>query len=520
MPCPQSPATLRRYVSAPRSLSRTRLPSLLPSLLLCLLTVTSAQAQTWTVGMSSTRKPIEAYSVPAQEADAPDILVIGGFSGERASTNVVMTGYDAYANEGENFLNVTYMPAVNPDAETLVFPPTGNAYAENWTSWALWQWIGTHAPDAVVIVGGDVQNLGPALREGIHGLGPIPTFELSYENELIEAMRGRKNVPASAAKQALAARRARTPEVVANGLAEVYGQELGALTYIPGMALIGRLRLGHVAEVEAIVAPQLDSIEQMSINNSLQIAGHLLFAELAERTQNPRYLALAQRAADLGFDADGQPLEAMPFHGDYSDAFFMATPLLAKVGKLTGETRYFDLILRHVDFLQAQLARDDGLYNHWPRADAAWGRGNAFVALGLALTLSDTPAEHPAHARMLELFSALATTLLQHQDVDGMWHNVINMPGSWAELSATAMIATAMQRGAREGWIPEFFDGVADRAWEGVVARTDDSFGFIDVCESTPGQESLDAYLNRRALSGPDDRAGGMMLYFATERLL
>jgi rhamnogalacturonyl hydrolase YesR len=120
---------------------------------------------------------------------------------------------------------------------------------------------------------------------------------------------------------------------------------------------------------------------------------------------------------------------------------------------------------------------------------------------------------------MLELFSALATTLLQHQDVDGMWHNVLNIPGSWAELSATAMMATALQRGAREGWIPEFFDGVADRAWEGVLARTDDNFGFIDVCESTPGQDSLDAYLNRRALNGRDDRAGGMMLYFATERL-
>jgi unsaturated rhamnogalacturonyl hydrolase len=306
---------------------------------------------------------------------------------------------------------------------------------------------------------------------------------------------------------------------VAEGLAAVYGQELEALTYIPGMALIGRLRLGQLAEVEAIVAPQLDSIEQLPINNSLQIAGHLLFAELAERTQNPRYLAIAQRAADLGFDAAGQALEAMPFHGEYSDAFFMATPLLAKVGKLSGDSRYFDLALRHVDFLQAKLQREDGLYNHWPRADAAWGRGNAFVALGLAMALSDLPQSHAAHARVLELFRALASTLLHHQDVDGMWHNVINIPGSWAELSATAMIATALQRGAREGWIEEFYDGVADRAWEGVLARTDESFGFIDVCESTPGQDSLDAYLNRRALSGRDDRAGGMLLYFAAERL-
>src|SRR5690606_25960902 len=155
----------------------------------------------------------------------------------------------------------------------------------------------------------------------------------------------------SAAKQALQARRARSAEDLAQGLAGIYGQQLDALTYIPGMALIGRLRLGQLAEVEAIVAPRLDVIEQMEINNSLQIAGHLLFAELAERTQNPRYLALAQRAANLGFDAGAAPLEVMPFHGEYSDAFFMATPLLAKVGKLTNDTRYYDLILNHVNYL-------------------------------------------------------------------------------------------------------------------------------------------------------------------------
>jgi unsaturated rhamnogalacturonyl hydrolase len=257
----------------------------------------------------------------------------------------------------------------------------------------------------------------------------------------------------------------------------------------------------------------------MEINNSLQIAGHLLFAELAERTDDPRYLALARRAADLGWDANGNMLEAMPFHGDYSDAFFMATPLLAKVGKLTGETRYFDLALSHVNFLHSLLLRDDGLYDHWPRTEAAWDRGNAFVTLGLALALSDIPETHAAHARVLELFQAHVQTLLAHQNTDGMWRNIIDMPGSWSELSATAMIATAIQRGVDRGWLEGFYQNVADSAWNGVVARTDATFGFIDVCESTPGQESFEVYLNRRALTGRDDRAGGMMLMFATERM-
>ena len=40
---------------------------------------------------------------------------------------------------------------------------------------------------------------------------------------------------------------------------------------------------------------------------------------------------------------------------------------------------------------------------------------------------------------------------------------------------------------------------------------------FVNVCESTNKQDSLDAYLNREALLGPDDRAGGMLMMFATE---
>lgn len=77
----------------------------------------------------------------------------------------------------------------------------------------------------------------------------------------------------------------------------------------------------------------------------------------------------------------------------------------------------------------------------------------------------------------------------------------------------------AIQRGVARGWLPGFYQNVADRAWDAVVTRTDASWGLLDMCESTPGQDSLDAYLHRKALSGRDDRAGGMLLLFASERL-
>jgi len=38
--------------------------------------------------------------------------------------------------------------------------------------------------------------------------------------------------------------------------------------------------------------------------------------------------------------------ESMPFHDEMSDSVFMATPIVAKAGALTGESRYFDMAAR------------------------------------------------------------------------------------------------------------------------------------------------------------------------------
>jgi rhamnogalacturonyl hydrolase YesR len=211
-------------------------------------------------------------------------------------------------------------------------------------------------------------------------------------------------------------------------------------------------------------------------------------------------------------------LEAMPMHGEMSDAFFMAGPILARIGRLTGEGRYHDMVARHVRFMQGLVLRPDGLYRHSPLTEAAWGRGNAFPALGLALTLSDVPASHAAFPDLLDGFRAHLATLLQFQDADGMWHEVIDHPGSYAELSATAMIGTAMLRGIRNGWLQaDTYQPRVEAAWRAVLARTGPDGVLIDVCESTNKQPSLEDYLNRAAILGQDVRGGGMMLLFATE---
>jgi rhamnogalacturonyl hydrolase YesR len=326
-------------------------------------------------------------------------------------------------------------------------------------------------------------------------------------------------VEPSAAHFELDRRLARAPRDFAEELGRVYGRSFEQPWYIEAMALIAQLRLGQLNEVKRLAEPWVaGSKNSLAQPNSLVLAGHLVFGELARRTEDPRYVALVRKVADLGFEADGSPKEAMPYHDEYSDSLFMGTAILAQAGALTRERKYFDMAARHITFMQKLVLRPDGLYRHSPVTDAAWGRGNAFPALGLALTLSEFPDDHPERAAILRSFQNHMAVLSLHQDADGMWRNVIDHPGAYPEISATAMIGFSMLRAVRRGWLPaKTYRPRIDAAWRAVLARSGAKGSFLDACESTTKQKSLQDYLQRAALLGPDPRTGGMVMLFATE---
>lgn len=169
--------------------------------------------------------------------------------------------------------------------------------------------------------------------------------------------------------------------------------------------------------------------------------------------------------------------------------------------------------------MQAIVRRTDGLDRHQASSDAAWGRGNAFPALGLALTLSDFPRDHPAYPRLLDTCQTHMQARARFQDENGMWRNAIDRPGAYAEYSATAMIATAMLRGVRQGWLERrTYQPLIDRAWRAILERTSAGGRLVDVCASTGTRGLTDeGYLRRAALIGLDERGGGMAMFFATE---
>lgn len=383
------------------------------------------------------------------------------------------------------------------EAPSAGYPPSGVAYTGGQTAQHyVWRFIRMYAPD--VVVG------PPELVRALAATG-IPAIESGSPIE----PRG-----PSAARLEMQRRLRRSPREAATQLAAHYGHALPDVVYIPGVALIGRMRRGEVAEVEKIVAPYLEGKPSLPAKvTGSHLSGHLVFAELARVTRNPKYTDLVRRAADLG-----EPGEPMPYHDEMSDAVFMGTPILAEAGRLTGEARYFDRAVRHMQFMLGLNLRADGLHRHSPLDETAWGRGNGFPALGLAWTLDAMPASYAGRQKVLDAFRRHIEALRGHQDAAGMWHQIVDRPQSYAELTATCMIGYAMSRGVRGGWLDgKVYRPLIRRAWQAVNARIAEDGALFDVCTGTGKQKSERAYYERPAIWGKDDRGGAMALLFATE---
>jgi rhamnogalacturonyl hydrolase YesR len=478
-------------------------------------------AERLNVGLSAKSTRIEAVAIPGASDSSPTVLLIGGLQGNDETVDVVdreAGAFEAVPQDRRRF-RLLAIPLANPQGGTLQFPPAGVAYRENVESHVLWRWVGIQAPDLVVTVGNSDFGMADALAQyAVAYVGRIPARRVGASRGILQSLPA--EIPPSEARREIQRRRSRSPGALAEDLVQFYGHDLNQPTYIPAMALVGRLRLGHTTDVMRLAAPYLDG-SQNSLAKPSQgaLAGHMLFAELARRTGDKRAVELVRRAANIGFTETGEMREFMPLHGGWSDSVFMDIPILAKAGALTGERKYLDMAARHLWFMQRLVLRPDGLYRHQASTDAAWGRGNAFPALGLALTLSDFPKDHPDFGRVRAAFQQHMKVLSRFQDENGMWRQVIDHPGAYPEYSATAMIAIAFLRGIRNGWLDAgSYQPLVDRAWRAILARTGSDGRLVDVCEST-GQRGLsyEDYLRRAAILDRDPRGGAMALLFATE---
>ena len=242
-----------------------------------------------------------------------------------------------------------------------------------------------------------------------------------------------------------------------------------------------------------------------------RLAGYAALAEAATQDGDAAAGALALQALRSVL-TDTQLTGLRP----WTDDMFMATLLLDRTLPLLPapeRARAIDALGTALLDLSARLQRPDGLFDHAEGSPVAWGRGNGFASLALALALTGPLQD----ATLLTRLQAHLRALLPLQGADGLWRQVLNRPEARPELTVTAMSLTSLALARRHGWLPAAaVDSAIAHAWTGVRSRIDANGRFRDVCAGTPAGPTLDFYLQRPIVNGRDDRAAAMVLLAAT----
>ncbi len=225
-----------------------------------------------------------------------------------------------------------------------------------------------------------------------------------------------------------------------------------------------------------------------------------------------KYLDLGLHYADSQWTlpGDAEPEEKAYADRGYTwqtriwiDDMFMITAVQSQAFRATGDTRYIDRAAREMILYLDTIQLDNGLFYHAPYAHFPWGRGNGWMAAGMAEILRAMPADHTDRPRIMESYKKMMSTLLTHQAEDGMWRQVINDPEFWKETSSTAMFTYAMITGVKNGWLDEKTYGTAARkAWLSLVKYIDNEGNVTDVCEGTGTSEDRSHYMNRKRNTG------------------
>ena len=164
----------------------------------------------------------------------------------------------------------------------------------------------------------------------------------------------------------------------------------------------------------------------------------------------------------------------------WSDGFNCAPPFLAAKG-------YYDEALKQIDGFRERLWNpqkqllshiwDDGTQQF---KDASfWGGGNGWAAAGLARVIRSLPGNRQKERDHLADFARqIIDGCLAHQRTDGLFHNIVDKPGSFVETNLAQMLAFSTFEGIHSGWLPESYRTHADCML--AAARTKmDTDGFI-----------------------------------------
>ncbi len=186
----------------------------------------------------------------------------------------------------------------------------------------------------------------------------------------------------------------------------------------------------------------------------------------------------------------------------WDDTLYMTVLFVARMGKLLHRDDCVQESIRqflvHIKYLQDPVT---GLFFHgWTFAEkhhfagALWGRGNAWYTAGLVdyLELADIPGG--VKMFLVSTLERQAEALKAVQAENGMFHTLLDDPGSYQESSATAGFAYGILKAVRLGLLPEAYLETGEKAAAAVAARVLPSGEVAEVSAGTCLRMEKDYY--------------------------
>jgi rhamnogalacturonyl hydrolase YesR len=198
---------------------------------------------------------------------------------------------------------------------------------------------------------------------------------------------------------------------------------------------------------------------------------------------------------------------------------YMLTMLQLEDYRATGDKKYLDRDAKEMVSYLDKLQQPNGLFFHAPDVKFYWGRGDGWVAAGMAEMLRTLPADHPQRARILKGYRLMMAGLLKYQGKDGMWRQLIDRDDAWPESSSSAMFSFAMITGVKNGWLDaKSYGPAARKSWIAVAGYIDQNNDITQVCEGTGKKDDLQYYYERKRRTG--DFHGQAPVLWAASALL
>lgn len=188
----------------------------------------------------------------------------------------------------------------------------------------------------------------------------------------------------------------------------------------------------------------------------------------------------------------------------WADDAFMALSFLVRMGEVTGDNTYFDDAANQIlNYTRYLWCKKKGVYYHCYHTDnkqhgvAHWSRANGWIFMATADLLARMPKNHPMREDVIRNFQMQADGVIRYQGTNGLWHQLLDKPDSYEEVTGTSMFVFGIAKGVKEGWLHPDYIYVAWEGLKGMLTKISSEGDVTAICAGTGIMPGLSFYYNR-----------------------